>query len=383
MSSRREERAKALAAKKAKLAELRAKRAARRKQPEAAGATSGVSGGRARGNGASSDRASGAGTLDDVHALVDSLLSNPPAGSGSAATTPEPSGAASPPTPTYSAGTDDGASSRSPSAAGEMAASRDAAHTQAKAQASRYASLTLTSPISIVHIPSKRRDRYEKSTQTEPVAFESSETKSSPSERSSPAGSPRTRGRRRSKAAGAMQESSTSSKDEVTATKTGSGNLVVTTSVDKESHTVADGFDYLESARRVLDEQERSDIESSVPFNAFLSSASSVIERALGHAAIFDPNTMYGSGTGEDDTGLDNLESRVVKTHTFFDSNLTGRAVTDMCWSPHYKELFLSAYSSLGDIGEGQMSHGELGADSTFGEDSRWITEEIYHLVFG
>ena len=113
----------------------------------------------------------------------------------------------------------------------------------------------------------------------------------------------------------------------------------------------------------MLDEKERINIEESAPFGTFLSSASGIIERVLGHAENFDPSVIYGSGAGDDDAGRDDHESRVVKVHTFFEPNVGGRAVTDISWSPHYKELFLSAYGSrAGDASDGFMSGGELGA---------------------
>ena len=352
--SRRSERAKALAEKKAKLAELRARREARKKAPTPVSmvVTSG-------------SQASPSSQRDEVHALVDSLLSKPKAGSDS-------------PLIAKSIDRDGGSDAMITQDAGPPAASASASKAEATPapfhgdnHSEKRAALTLTSFVSLVSIPSSRIESYEKSTQTDPVSLTSVD--SGDTSIKSPAGSPRTRSRRRSKRSNSADLQAAFSTADSEAREAASSNPLVTQADDKvaqsksanpRSSSVAHEpeFDFLESARRVLNEHEQAEIEESAVFSDFLSSASGVIERALNQAATFDPTVIYGGRTGDEESGRDDFESRVAKVREYFQPTLEGRAVTDICWSPHYKELFLSAYGSEANSSNSFMN-GMLGLD--------------------
>ena len=110
---------------------------------------------------------------------------------------------------------------------------------------------------------------------------------------------------------------------------------------------------FLDNARRILDPAELTAIEDSELFHSFLSTTSSVVERALSRADGFDPTVSYGSGSGDEDAkNREASEATVISVRDYYDERLcAGRAITDLAWSPHYKELFLTA------MGARDLSH--------------------------
>ena len=334
--SSREARAAALAKKKAKLAALKAKHAARTQAAAAGAAAESSSSVGSKTSEPLARRTSAA----DVNRLVDDLLAAPiPAGVNRTM----------PSTPPLGSG------SATDTAAATIPAVPSGPSDEEKKK-TKYAALTLTTSVSVVHIPGRQADMYDKGTQTDAVESAGAESADADSIRGS-SGSPRgvrsspsSRGGRRRPSMNSMQDSSGLLSSQTKGSNAGSSASIGGSSMSDSAASVAEKSEggaaedlFFENARKILDATELMSIESSDPFTTFLSMSSGIVERALDSMSSFDPTVHYGTRPGDDDV-REESESKVIKVREYFDERLCGgRSVTDLAWSPHYKELCLTA----------------------------------------
>ena len=327
--SSREARAAALKAKKAKLAALKAKHAARTSKSTASKSLQPLP------------------SKTDVNKLVDDILNQPVPGQ-KPPSLPDTTSTISLPTPTST--------------------SSSTIESTGPTKQEKYAALTLTTSVSIVHIPGKQADMYEKGTQTDIIDDENNgsntdttkqqDTNSDESKNTTRGKrSPIQRSRRRSKietlsnlndntndSNNNNNDNANANDNQTTSLKSNSTSMssVSKNNDDTNSNNTQDDI-FIQNASRVLNEEERLEIEHSDVFTTFLSTSSSVVERILSSSSNFDPTVVYGSMNGEDDV-RDESESKVVAIRSYYEEHLcAGRAVTDLAWSPHYNELFLTA----------------------------------------
>jgi dynein intermediate chain len=120
-------------------------------------------------------------------------------------------------------------------------------------------------------------------------------------------------------------------------------------SVDFSSAPPAPGPADAVVAKKILTAEEQAEILSSEGFHVFLDSSAKVIERVLEQVSTsFDYLRDYRS----DDNGVvgatENKTLNIVKHFT--DPMLAGRPVMDLQTCPHYPELFIAAYGSVGQV---------------------------------
>eukprot|EP00942_MAST-04A_sp_MAST-4A-sp1_P003337 g3337.t1 len=329
--SSREKRAAALAEKKAKLAALKAKHAARKAAPKTNLTASASSTAKNEQNRRSS--------AEDINRFVDDILAAPVPGStnidsgdiGASTLTSTPNVPAS-----AANGTTDDSTLSLPTQSNEQT------------KQAKYAALTLTTSVSVVHLPGRQVDLYDKGTQTDStedsgtkgnnVSLESSNSNDS-NNKVRQARSPRSPRTRRKTITSRIDDQSSS------ASTTSSNNTFSSKTTDNISADKLDYDTFLKNAKRILETKERSDIEQSEPYSSFLTTSTSIVERILNQSEHgYDPTVLYGGTKQDDDDDRNNSDSKVVKIREFYHERVcNGRSVTDLAWSPHYKELFLTA----------------------------------------
>jgi len=93
-----------------------------------------------------------------------------------------------------------------------------------------------------------------------------------------------------------------------------------------------------------LNEQEKESIINSTSFQEFFKRTSAICERALNDT--FDPTISYGASATEET--IDDIKECLILEHTFYDQKFSSnRAISDINWNPHYKELFLTSMVPL------------------------------------
>ncbi len=347
--SARAARSRALAEKKAKLAELRRRRAARSNKNKIKAESFAEESGGASVSSASKSSASSkphvvqrSNSTRDVDDLVDKLLATPAPGvlKGNLPQSHE--------TPsTDSRGNADQGSSATKPLGQESEPKR--------------INLSFCSAVVSLHISGRKRDCYSKGTQTEDSGPDNISGQLTNGNRDPP--SPRAHHRSRS-----LSSSSTTAENGERGSETNPGEAEGAGIASKEVGAGADPV--------ILTEQERRVIQKSEQYTSFLSQAASFIERTLSHDKGFDPTVIYGTREGEDEPS--SSESELVLSSTIYDESFcAGRAVTDISWSPHYKELLLTAMhvrggmTSMG-LGSTAMDLGSSSKspESTFSTDS-------------
>ena len=112
-----------------------------------------------------------------------------------------------------------------------------------------------------------------------------------------------------------------------------------------------------------LEAQEREAVERDGAFQSFLAQGVRVVERAMKQSRLFDPTTDYG---GRDDKARAGSKAggKLTLVETLVDERWTrDRAVTDLSRSPHHEELFLSAHGKRQAGAGGEMDWSRGAAD--------------------
>ena len=124
------------------------------------------------------------------------------------------------------------------------------------------------------------------------------------------------------------------------------------------------------TVKKLFSAEEQEEITSSQPFQSFLQSSSTVVERVLAQSeSTFDYLRDY---KGDADSVINSTENRALHVvKQFSDPCVHSRPVMDVQACPHYPELFVAAYGSVGQTLDNKNSWGVFSRSSpessTFG----------------
>lgn len=202
-------------------------------------------------------------------------------------------------------------------------------------RAERYARLVVTRGPE-VHVGARPLEMYHKGVQTDEEETPQPET---PRHRRSPS------------------HASTASEHTAVPSRGTAGEVDGPTSLGgATADTVAESTNILPPA---LAPDEREVVEAEDGYAAFLSRSVRVLERALQQSELFDVTFDYSSNEAAESA---QQKDRVSFSFELTDERYTkGRAVTDLRWSTHYKELFLAAYSKPAGQTQGLWQHHSRG----------------------
>ncbi|CAM9372231.1 unnamed protein product, partial [Ectocarpus fasciculatus] len=113
----------------------------------------------------------------------------------------------------------------------------------------------------------------------------------------------------------------------------------------------------VEPVKKTLTAEEQQQISESAPFKTFLQSSATIVERVLAHTEnSFDYMRDY---TDDESSMLNSTENRALHVvRHFTDPCVTARPVMDVQACPHYPELFVAAYGSVGQTLDNKNSWG-------------------------
>jgi dynein intermediate chain len=109
--------------------------------------------------------------------------------------------------------------------------------------------------------------------------------------------------------------------------------------------------------KKVFTAEEQQQLADSAPFQSFLQSSATIVERVL--AQTEDSFDYLRDYTDDADSMINSTENRALHAvRHFTDPCLASRPVMDIQACPHYPELFLAAYGSVGQILDDKNSWG-------------------------
>lgn len=112
-----------------------------------------------------------------------------------------------------------------------------------------------------------------------------------------------------------------------------------------------------EPVKKVLTAEQQQQISESAPFQAFLQTSATIVERVLASTeASFDYMRDYKDDADSLLNSTENGALNVVRHFT--DPCLVSRPVMDVQACPHYPELFMAAYGSIGQTLDNKNSWG-------------------------